>query len=116
MAEAFFNHHAGRMGSKHLASSAGTHPLREVNPQAIHVMHEIGIDISRCIPKEIPKNAFQDFDLFITMGCVQGCPVTPRERTVDWNIDDPARKDVKVFRSVRDDIESKVLNLLSQMT
>jgi arsenate reductase len=46
---------------------------------------------------------------------VKGCPITPKEKTIDWNLEDPAGKPLKEFREVRDKIEQKVKKLISEV-
>ena len=52
------------------------------------------------------------FDIFVTMGCIKGCSITPKEKTVEWNIEDPQGKGIKKFREVRDVINEKINNFL----
>ncbi len=94
--------------------SAGTEPAEEVNPHAVLVMEEIGIDISNQKPKllkEIPSK----LDLLITMGCGVECPFLPCEFREDWGLDDPARGSVKEFRETRDIIKEKVKDLIKKI-
>ncbi len=93
------------------AYSAGTHPVPEVNPNAIKVMMEAGVDISDQYPKlldEIPT----DLDILITMGCGVVCPFVPNRHKEDWGLDDPAGKSIEEFRRVRDVIKLKVDELV----
>ena len=107
MAEAFFNSMAG--GG---AESAGTSPAEEVDKGAIEVMKEIGIDISGKKPKVLMPEMNEKFDVIVTMGCIDGCPVTPRERTIEWNIEDPKGKSIEEYRKARDMIKQKVKKLI----
>jgi len=107
MAEAFFNSMAG--GG---AESAGINPADEVDRIAIEVMKEIGIDISRKKPRMLNSNMNEKFDIIVTMGCIDGCPITPRERTIEWNIEDPKGKSIRKYREVRDVIKQKVKKLI----
>lgn len=94
--------------------SAGTDIAKEVNPLAIEVMKEVGIDISSHFPKtifDIPK----EVDFLITMGCGVECPFIPCKVKEDWGLPDPAGKPIEEFRKVRDEIEKKVLELLERI-
>ncbi|MHB8105506.1 MAG: arsenate reductase/protein-tyrosine-phosphatase family protein, partial [Dehalococcoidales bacterium] len=66
MAEAFFNRLAR---NKAAASSAGTEPASEINPNVIQVMHEAGLDISCQKPKMLTLEMMKNADRVITMGC-----------------------------------------------
>src|SRR5690554_3726419 len=67
--------------------SAGTDPALEINPTAILVMKEVGIDITEQHPKllaELPEKV----DLLITMGCNVQCPFLACEHREDWGLAD----------------------------
>ncbi len=94
--------------------SAGTEIADKVNPLAIEVMKEKGIDISHQFPKtifDIPK----EVDYLITMGCGVECPYIPCRHKEDWGLSDPAGKPIEEFRKIRDEIEKKVLHLLERV-
>ncbi len=107
MAEGLFN----SLTQKAQAMSAGTKPSK-INPMAIEVMKEKGIDISRNTSKLLtPKLVNKSFKV-ITMGCIEECPFTPPEKTIKWNIPDPKIKDKDFFVSVRNTIEQEIISLL----
>ena len=94
--------------------SAGTHPAERVDPDAIAAMKEKGIDISGQYPKtleEIPAKP----DILITMGCSVACPFIPSSYREDWGLEDPAGGSPEKFREVRDLIEQKILELISEL-
>ncbi|MEM3402414.1 MAG: arsenate reductase ArsC [Candidatus Hadarchaeales archaeon] len=111
MAEAFFN----RMAKNARAESAGTRPAKSVNPLAIQVMREVGIDISGAKPKLLTPEMLEGVDRVITMGCAVGdvCPATIS--TEDWSLEDPAGKPIEKFREIRDKIEEKVKRLVAEL-
>jgi len=112
MAEAF----AESFGAKGVkAYSAGSHPKGKVNPQAIQVMQEKGLDLSRKNSKSIQDLPEKSFDYVVTMGCGEECPFIPSKATLSWEIPDPKGKDLDVFREVRDLIGQKVGNLLEEI-
>jgi len=111
MAKGFFNAFA----KKAIADSAGTKPAKQVNPMAVEVMKEKGIDISTYVPKTITAEMNEKFDVIVTMGCIQSCPITPGEKTIEWKIDDPRGKDIVFFRKVRDHIEENVKKLIKEV-
>ncbi len=90
------------------AYSAGSKPSGIVNPRAIEVMKEIGIDISQEVSQGFADLAVKDFDFAITLGCKDTCPFVPAEKHIEWKIEDPKGKGIEKFRQVRDLIKEKV--------
>ena len=109
----FFNHYAGDNAT---AWSGGSEPGDEVNRAAIAAMGEKGIDIAKEYPKPWTDEIVQAADVVITMGCGDACQYFPGKRYEDWELDDPAGKDVADVRPIRDDIERRVLTLLNQLS
>jgi arsenate reductase len=95
--------------------SGGSDPASEVNPAAIEAMGEVGIDIKSEFPKPWTDEVIRAADVIITMGCGDACPVFPRKRYEDWEVEDPAGQDIEHVRPIRDDIESRVKVLLKQL-
>ena len=93
--------------------SAGSIPGDQVNPVAVEAMAEVGIDIASEQPKMLTDEAVQDSDVVITMGCGDACPFYPGKRYEDWELEDPAGKDIETVREVRDEIERRVKELLA---
>jgi arsenate reductase len=94
------------------AYSAGSHPSGKVNPEAVKVMREAGVDISGYQSKGFQELPVKEFDVVITMGCGDQCPVVPAEKHIDWHIEDPRGRDVAFFRRVRDNIKNQVRELI----
>jgi arsenate reductase len=98
-----------------VAKSAGNKPADKVNPLAVQVMKEAGIDISRHKPKMITGEMVLEADKVVLMGCGRdACPLVPKE-VVDWQIEDPAGKNIEKFREVRDIIKRKVEVLIAEL-
>jgi arsenate reductase len=112
MAEAFFNQAAG---GKARAISAGTKPASAVDPKAVEVMREVGIDIRENKPKALTLEMLEQSDRVVTMGCgVEGvCPAS-FVQTEDWRLEDPKGKPIEEVRRIRDEIRAKVLKLLEK--
>jgi arsenate reductase (thioredoxin) len=109
MAEGFARNLGGGLIS---AYSAGSRPSGKINPEAIKVMREAGIDISSQSSKGFDQLPVREFDYVITLGCRDACPFVPAKEHIDWNIADPKGENVEFFRKVRDDIADKVKELL----
>ncbi len=111
MAEAFFNKYA--KGSR--AYSAGSKPAKEIDPKTVEVMKEKGIDLAGKKPTGFQQHLSRGFDLIVTMGCKDSCPITPKEKTIDWEIENPRGKPMEKYREVRGIIEKKVMELAKQL-
>lgn len=95
--------------------SAGSEPGNAVNPQAVTVMAEEGIDLADAVPQILTTDAVRHADVVITMGCGDACPIFPGKRYEDWQLTDPAGQPVDVVREVRDDIRSRVEGLIASL-
>ena len=97
--------------------SGGTQPAGAVNPAAIEVMNERGIDISDQTSDQVIPEALLDFDAVITMGCSDKdiCPANFGGFSEDWAIEDPIDQPIEKFREIRDQIEAKVKVLLKRL-
>ncbi len=70
--------------------SAGSEPGERINPAAVEVMAEVGIDITGQTPKKLDWATAESSDVIIAMGCGDACPVFPGKRYEDWKLEDPA--------------------------
>lgn len=111
MAKGFFNN----LTKKAISESAGTNPEKKINPVAVEVMKEKEIDISSFVPKMLNYSMNNDFDFIVTMGCMDGCPLTPKNKTIEWNIKDPKGKDKNFYRTIRNQIEDNVKKLIKEV-
>ena len=114
MAEAFFRKYAPK---GYEPASAGTKPIGTVNPVAIEVMKEIGIDIGKQKPKVLTSEIISDSILSVNMGCMDKteCPAVFMKNSLDWNIEDPKGQSIDKVRKIRDNIESKVKELCKSL-
>ena len=94
--------------------SAGSEPADQLNPAVVEAMDEIGIDISAERPKKLEDEMVRESDVVITMGCGDACPIYPGKRYEDWDLEDPAGKDITVVRRVRDEIHQLVQTLVAE--
>lgn len=95
--------------------SGGSNPGAEINQAAVTAMNEVGIDISSQSPKPWTDAIVRAADVVITMGCGDTCPVFPGKRYEDWELADPAGRPLDVVRGVRDEIKSRVEDLLTSL-
>lgn len=105
-------------GDKVWIESAGSEP-KSVNPFAIEVMKEIGIDISKHYPKnydQISPKFTVGLDYIITLCAEEVCPmmVAQKAKKLHWGFTDPAtpkasrEEQLKIFREIRDGIKVKI--------
>jgi arsenate reductase len=117
MAEGFARHYGyGRVE----AHSAGMEPS-QLNPYAVRAMQEKGIDISGQQSKGLDWDLARKMDVVITVcgHANESCPVLPPEvKRLHWPLEDPAAAtgtDAEIlatFRRIRDQVESRVRDLL----
>lgn len=114
MAEGFFRKYAP-IGYE--PQSAGTKPIGAINPLAIEVMREIGIDISRQQPKTISDSMIQQSSRIVNMGCMdkESCPALFVHNVLDWGIPDPKGKSIDEIRAIRNQIGIKVKDLIKSL-
>jgi arsenate reductase len=113
MAEGFLRHVAGDSFD---VFSAGTDPVG-VNPGAVRVMAEKGLDISSQESKGVKPFLGRHFPYVVTVcdRASEKCPIFPGVvKRIHWSFDDPAHAEgtederLEVFRRVRDEIEAHV--------
>ena len=112
MAAAFLNHYAaGRVRVR----SAGSAPAGSVNPAVRDAMAQVSIDISAEQPNLLTTDTVEASDVVITMGYGDACPVYPGKRYLDWALPDPAGKGIDAVRPIRNEIDTRVRNLLDEL-
>ncbi len=105
MAQAFWE----RLGGE--ARSAGSEPSDRVHPEVIAVMRELDIDLSTRVPRPLTDDDAAWADIVVTMGCGDACPYVPGKRYLDWDLEDPAGRDLATVRAVRDEVRRRVQEL-----
>ena len=110
MAEGLLNHF---YGDRYQAFSAGSEP-QPVQPRAVRVMAELGIDISRQRSKSLKELRGQFFDLVVST-CEQArgsCPIFPCDaEKLHWDLPDPAQiegdeeEKLSTYRRVREELK-----------
>ena len=112
MAAALLERHAaGRVRVR----SAGSAPADRLHPEVVEALAEVGLDITREIPKRLEDDAVREADVVVTMGCGDACPVYPGKRYEDWQVEDPKGKSLDDVRRIRDDVDARVRALLAQL-
>jgi len=95
--------------------SAGSSPAEDLNPAVVKAMEELGVDMSEEFPKPLTDEVVRAADVVITMGCGDACPIYPGKRYEDWELEDPAGKDLDSIRRSRDEIDTRVQKLIGEL-
>jgi protein-tyrosine-phosphatase len=112
MAEAFAHMHGAQVVEAH---SAGSRPSGKVNPKAIAAMREKNYDLTQHHSKSLDDLPQIEWDYAITMGCGDECPNLRAKHREDWALPDPKHLPPDQFNQIRDEIESRVKQLLDQL-
>ena len=114
MAEGFFRKYAPK---GYATLSAGTKPVSEINPLAIQVMKEVGIDISNQKSKDLTEDMIRNANTVVNMGCMDNnfCPTLYIPKVIDWGLEDPKGKPIEKVREIRDEIERRVKQLAAEL-
>jgi arsenate reductase len=112
MAAALLNHRA--QGRVHVRS-AGSDPGEEIHPAVVEALAEMGIDVQEEFPKPLTDEVVRAADAVVTMGCGDACPIYPGKRYLDWELENPAGRPLEVVRRIRDEIDTRVQTLLSEL-
>lgn len=104
------------LGARLAVQSAGSEPS-QVNPYAIEVMREVGVDLMSHHSKSVESIDASTVGTVITLCAEEVCPVfLGKARRLHWPIPDPASKDTSIpreemltrFRTARDQIQGRL--------
>lgn len=95
------------------AYSAGSEPGEHIHAEVADVLTDLGLDVSGEAPKGFDTAA--TYDVVVTAGCGESCPVFPGARYVDWPLDDPRGQDEATVRRIVADIDRRVRELLCEL-
>jgi arsenate reductase (thioredoxin) len=105
-----------RSGGRIHVRSAGSDPAEDMNPAVVQALAELGVDMSEEFPKPLTDEVVRAADVVITMGCGDACPIYPGKRYEDWELEDPADKDLETVRRIRDEIDARVQVLVDELS
>jgi protein-tyrosine-phosphatase len=113
IAERIFNRLAA---GRHTATSAGSEPGAATHPVVIDALDEIHIDARDHSPRKIDLDEVRQVDAVVSTCGEEACPVTPPgTKRIYWNLPDPKNRPIEEVRPIRDEIEQRVKELLTQM-
>ncbi|MFC7166123.1 low molecular weight phosphatase family protein [Halospeciosus flavus] len=97
--------------------TGGTRPADHVHQEVVETMREEGFDLSDREPREVTFEEIQRADYVITMGCSADdvCPAGWAGENRDWDLTDPDGKSPAEVRAIRDEIESRVVELFDEL-
>ena len=93
--------------------SAGSEPGDHIHQEVADVLTSLGLDVRREVPKGFDTAA--TYDVVVTQGCGESCPVFLGATYSDWPLDDPKGQDVATVRRVVADIDARVRALLTEL-
>jgi arsenate reductase len=100
-----------RFGDRIRVQSAGSQPAG-VNPMAVRVLEEVGIDMAEQRSKSIDTIDLSTVDTVVTLCREEVCPVVPGLRSLHWPLADPAAagpdEALDAFRRARDEIARRL--------
>lgn len=99
-----------------LAFSAGTDPDIDVVPAVLEVMHELDISLEQSFPKPYTAEMLQAADLVVTFGDAATVAESNGTSHEHWDVPDPRRRPVDEVRAIRDDIATRVSQLLHRLS
>ena len=93
--------------------SAGSEPGDRVHPEVADALTGLGLDVSGEVPKGFDTAA--TYDVVVTQGCGETCPVFLGARYEDWPLDDPKGQDPAAVLRIIADIDQRVRRLLAEL-
>jgi arsenate reductase (thioredoxin) len=111
LAERLFRNFAG---DRHEARSAGSAPGAHAHPVVLEALREVDIDASDHVPHRLDDDDVQWADVVVAT-CDDACPVIPGKRYVNWHLTDPKGRPLDEVRELRDEIESRVEQLVTEL-
>ena len=83
-----------------------------MHAEVVTAMREVGIDLEGVAPQKLTDELAATSSALVTMGCGEACPLVPGLRRMDWPLEDPKGKPIEQVRAIRDDVKSRVSELL----
>jgi protein-tyrosine-phosphatase len=93
--------------------SAGSEPGDKIHSEVADVLTDLGVDVSGEVPKGFDNAA--TYEVVVTQGCGESCPVFLGAKYMDWPLDDPKGQDEETVRRIIADIDGRVRELLAEL-
>jgi len=101
-------------GDRHAARSAGSAPGTHAHPVVLEALREVGLDATDHVPHRLDDDDVRWADVVVAT-CDDACPVVPGKRYVSWQLPDPKGRPLEEVRELRDEIESRVEELVFEL-
>jgi len=111
IAERLLRRHAD---GRHAARSAGSNPGTVPHPQVLEALRELGIDATDHVPHKLDDEAIEWADVVVAT-CDDACPVIQGKRYIAWQLPDPKNEPLGRVREIRDDIDHRIHELISEL-
>jgi arsenate reductase len=117
ISEAIFNAYAPK-GWR--AESAGVRPAATINPIAIDLLQEIGIEIGLKMPRLVTPEMIARATRVVTFGCLDRCPIGAKEKSADWPIPGSTTgngdlRNREELQAIRGELERRILRLIHEI-
>jgi arsenate reductase (thioredoxin) len=93
--------------------SAGSEPGDRIHPEVAQALTSLGLNVTGEVPTGFDTTA--TYDVVVTQGCGESCPVYLGARYQDWPLDDPKGQDQDTIRRIIADIDRRVRTLLREL-
>ncbi len=90
------------------AESAGVRVAEAINPVAIELLHEIGVELGAKKPRLVTSEMIASARRVVTFGCVDQCPVGAKEKSEDWPLPGATGKSMEELRAIRDELRQRI--------
>ena len=97
------------------AESAGVRAAESINPVAIELLHEIGIELGAKKPRLVTPELIASASRVVTFGCVDQCPVGAKEKSEDWPLPGATGKGMEELRGIRDELRQRIALLRARI-
>lgn len=99
-----------------VAHSAGRSAAVQVDPAVVAVTQELDVDLTEAYARPLSTEVLDAADVVVTMGRSVGSVEIPETtRHLDWRVGDPTGTSIEEARRVREDIDRRVGELLSEL-
>ncbi len=112
MSEAIFN--ASPPDGWH-GESAGVRAADAVNPVAIMLLREIGIELGAKKPRLVMPEMISSATRVVTFGCVDQCPVGAEQKSEDWPLPGATGTSMEELRAIRDELRQRIALLRAKI-
>jgi len=99
-------------GDRFIAASAGLSPAEDVNPAVAATVAELGMDITKRVPRAVTAADLDDADVVVLMKPGLTLPSTPRGEVLEWAFPNPEAWEADAVRPLRESVAQKIQDTL----